>query len=105
MSDGYLDFYRNRRVLVTGGLGFIGSNLCRTLADLGAEVLCVDSLLPESVNSVLEIVVDGLDRTAIEQALRAGLAAACRPGVVEISAGNYGGKLGKHHFHLHQLLS
>ena len=65
----------------------------------------VDSQLPASVNSVLEIVVDGLDRAAIEQALRAGLAAACRPGVVEISAGNYGGKLGKHHFHLHQLLS
>ena len=65
----------------------------------------VDSQLPESVNSVLEIVVDGLDRAAIEQALRAGLAAACRPGVVEISAGNYGGKLGKHHFHLHQLLA
>ena len=54
-------------------------------------------------NSVLEIVVDGLDRSAIEQALRAGLDAACRPGVVEISAGNYGGKLGKHHFHLHAL--
>jgi UDP-glucose 4-epimerase len=34
-------------VLVTGGLGFIGSNLCRTLADLGAEVLAVDSLLPD----------------------------------------------------------
>jgi formylmethanofuran--tetrahydromethanopterin N-formyltransferase len=59
----------------------------------------------DGVNSVLEIVVDGLDRSAIEQALRAGLAAACRPGVVEITAGNYGGKLGKHHFHLHQLLS
>ena len=65
----------------------------------------VESQLPDRVNSVLEIVVDGLDRSAIEQALRAGLAAACRPGVVEISAGNYGGKLGKHHFHLHQLLS
>jgi formylmethanofuran--tetrahydromethanopterin N-formyltransferase len=65
----------------------------------------VETQLPSGVNSVLEIVVDGLDRTAIEQALRAGLAAACRPGVVEISAGNYGGKLGKHHFHLHQLLS
>src|SRR6185436_19799188 len=34
-------------VLVTGGLGFIGSNLCRCLADLGAEVLAVDSLLPD----------------------------------------------------------
>ena len=43
----YRDFYRNRKVLVTGGLGFIGSNLCRTLADLGAEVLAVDSLLPD----------------------------------------------------------
>jgi UDP-glucose 4-epimerase len=46
MSD-YRDFYRDRRVLVTGGLGFIGSNLCRTLADLGAQVLIVDSLLPD----------------------------------------------------------
>jgi UDP-glucose 4-epimerase len=41
------DFYRGRRVLVTGALGFIGSNLCRTLADLGAHVLAVDSLLPD----------------------------------------------------------
>ena len=46
MGD-HRDFYRGRRVLVTGGLGFIGSNLCRTLADLGAEVLAVDSLLPD----------------------------------------------------------
>ena len=65
----------------------------------------VDSQLPTAVNSVLEIVADGLDRPAIERALSAGLNAACRPGVVEISAGNYGGKLGKHHFHLHSLLS
>ena len=41
------EFYRGRRVLVTGALGFIGSNLCRTLADLGARVLAVDSLLPD----------------------------------------------------------
>jgi UDP-glucose 4-epimerase len=40
-------FYEGRRVLVTGGLGFIGSNLCRALADLGARVLAVDSLLPD----------------------------------------------------------
>jgi formylmethanofuran--tetrahydromethanopterin N-formyltransferase len=64
----------------------------------------VESQVPAGANSVLEIVVDGLDRPAIEQALRAGLDAACAPGVVEISAGNYGGKLGKHHFHLHELL-
>ncbi|MEP7310049.1 MAG: formylmethanofuran--tetrahydromethanopterin N-formyltransferase [Acidobacteriota bacterium] len=65
----------------------------------------VTSELPDSVNSVLEIVVDGLDRLAIENALRVGIEAACRPGVVEISAGNYGGKLGKHHFRLHELVS
>jgi UDP-glucose 4-epimerase len=41
------DYYRGRKVLVTGGLGFIGSNLCRRLADLGATVLAVDSLLPD----------------------------------------------------------
>src|SRR6478735_10291540 len=43
----YRDFYRGRKVLVTGALGFIGSNLCRSLADLGAQVLAVDSLLPD----------------------------------------------------------
>ena len=46
MSD-HRDFYAGRRVLVTGGLGFIGSNLCRTLADLDAQVTAVDSLLPD----------------------------------------------------------
>jgi UDP-glucose 4-epimerase len=46
VSD-HRDFYSGRRVLVTGGLGFIGSNLCRTLADLGAQVTAVDSLLPD----------------------------------------------------------
>jgi len=63
------------------------------------------SELPDGVNAVLEIVVDGLDRASIERALAAGIQAACRPGVVEITAGNYGGKLGKHHFHLHAVLS
>jgi formylmethanofuran--tetrahydromethanopterin N-formyltransferase len=64
----------------------------------------VTSELPDEVNSVLEIVVDGLGRPSIEDALRAGVDAACRPGVVAISAGNYGGKLGKHHFRLHDLM-
>ena len=64
----------------------------------------VTSELPEAVNSVLEIVIDGLDRGAVEEAMRVGLDAACLPGVVQISAGNYGGKLGKHHFKLHELL-
>jgi UDP-glucose 4-epimerase len=47
MTTGYLSFYRGRRVMVTGGLGFIGSNLVRHLVDAGADVLIVDSLGPE----------------------------------------------------------
>jgi formylmethanofuran--tetrahydromethanopterin N-formyltransferase len=60
--------------------------------------------LPEGVNSVLEIVLDGLDAPAIEAAMRAGIPAACRPGVRAITAGNYGGKLGPHHFHLRKIM-
>jgi formylmethanofuran--tetrahydromethanopterin N-formyltransferase len=65
----------------------------------------VESELPDGVNSVLEIVLDGLDQSAIQQAMRLGIDAACRPGVVAISAGNYGGKLGKHHFRLREILA
>jgi len=36
--------------------------------------------------------------------MRAGIDAACREGVVSISAGNYGGKLGPHHFHLRKIM-
>jgi UDP-glucose 4-epimerase len=47
MTPAYLEFYAGRRVMVTGGLGFIGSNLARQLVDLGADVLLVDSLIPD----------------------------------------------------------
>jgi UDP-glucose 4-epimerase len=42
----YRSFYKGRRVMITGGLGFIGSNLARHLVALGADVLIVDSLIP-----------------------------------------------------------
>jgi formylmethanofuran--tetrahydromethanopterin N-formyltransferase len=61
--------------------------------------------LPEGVNSVLEIVINGVDAPAIAGAMRAGIDAACREGVVAITAGNYGGKLGPHHFHLRKIMS
>jgi UDP-glucose 4-epimerase len=47
VTAGYQSFYRNRRVMVTGGMGFIGSNLARRLVEIGADVLIVDALDPE----------------------------------------------------------
>jgi formylmethanofuran--tetrahydromethanopterin N-formyltransferase len=64
----------------------------------------VASALPEGVHSVFEIVIDGLDVSAIEQATRAGVTAACIPGIRHISAGNYGGNLGKFKFYLRKIL-
>jgi UDP-glucose 4-epimerase len=43
----YRSFYRHRKVLITGGLGFIGSNLAHQLVELGARVLLVDSMIPD----------------------------------------------------------
>jgi formylmethanofuran--tetrahydromethanopterin N-formyltransferase len=64
----------------------------------------VKSQLPEGVNSVLEIVVDGLTLAAVQEATRAGVLAACIPGVKKITAGNYGGSLGQYQIHLHDVL-
>ncbi len=65
----------------------------------------VDTALPGGVNSVLEVVIDGLSEKAVRQAMRAGIEAACRPGIVGITAGNYGGKLGQFQIHLRELWS
>ena len=64
----------------------------------------VESVLPDDVGAVLEIVIDGLTPDAVTEAMRVGIRAACRPGIKGISAGNYGGKLGKYHFRLHEVL-
>jgi formylmethanofuran--tetrahydromethanopterin N-formyltransferase len=65
----------------------------------------VESALPEGVNSVLEIVIDGLDLAAVEEATRVGIRAACIPGIRRIAAGNYGGTLGQFKIYLHKVLS
>lgn len=62
------------------------------------------SALPDGVNAVLEVVLDGLNADAISAAMRAGIDAACRPGVRAITAGNYGGQLGPYHFHLRKIM-
>lgn len=46
MTD-YRDFYRGKKILITGGLGFIGSNLAHALVPLGARVTLLDALLPQ----------------------------------------------------------
>lgn len=64
----------------------------------------VTSKLEAGANAAYEIVIDGVDEAAIGAAMSAGMRTAAASGVVAISAGNYGGKLGKFHFHLRQLV-
>jgi formylmethanofuran--tetrahydromethanopterin N-formyltransferase len=68
----------------------------------------VRTALDPQVGSVLEIVIDGLTADAVAKAMRAGLKAIVklgpRRGALRVGAGNYGGKLGPHHFHLRDLL-
>ena len=75
---------------------------CPTLKGAGSSELDPD------IASVLEIVIDGLTAEAVGDAMRAGIAAVLKlgpeHGVLRIGAGNYGGKLGPHHYHLKELL-
>jgi len=72
---------------------------CTTLRDDG---VCT---LSEDVSSVFEIVINGVNKEAIQAAMKSGINAACRvPGVLKISAANYDGKLGIHQFPLHMLM-
>lgn len=67
------------------------------------------SELSPEVESVMEIVIDGLSKEDIDKAMRAGIQAACslgaENGIRRISAGNYGGKLGPFHFHLQEIMA
>ncbi|ADE13235.1 formylmethanofuran/tetrahydromethanopterin N-formyltransferase [Nitrosococcus halophilus Nc 4] len=65
--------------------------------------------LSAEIESVMEIVIDGLSEEDIQKAMRAGISAACslgaQNGISRISAGNYGGKLGPFHFHLQEIMA
>ena len=67
-----------------------------------------DSELPHTTEAVLEIVIDGLTADAIHEAMHAGIHAIAkggsRDGITHITAGNYGGNLGPHHFHLKEIV-
>jgi formylmethanofuran--tetrahydromethanopterin N-formyltransferase len=89
----------------------VGSRRSKTMIASTNDAFCptlravTTTALPDEVNSVLEIVINGVDAPAIAHAMRAGIDAACGEGVVAISAGNYGGKLGPHHFHLRKIMT
>ena len=63
----------------------------------------VKSALPDGATAVYEIVIDGLDRRP-SRTPRESASGRVRPGVLRISAGNYGGNLGPHHIHLKELI-
>lgn len=67
--------------------------------------IIVDSKVPEGVSSIYEIVINGLSLDNVKMAMAEGIKAAIKvPGVVRISAGNYGGKIGPMKIYLRDLL-
>ena len=64
-----------------------------------------DSLVPQGVRAIYEIVIDGTRYDVVKQAMHDGIHAACSVnGIVQIGAGNYGGKLGPHKFYLRDIV-
>lgn len=74
---------------------------CPTLRGIAPE-----TQVPPEAGSVLEIVIDGLDLAAVNEATRRGIIAAAESGdAIQISAGNYGGTLGQYQIKLHEVLN
>lgn len=101
-----------------GGVVRSGSKIGSKYSELPAsthQVYCptlkgiTDTQLTPEIESVLEIVVNGVNDSDVRIAMRAGIEAACavgaQQGVKRISACNYGGKLGQFHFHLREILA
>ena len=75
-----MDFYKDKKILITGGLGFLGSNLATSLVNLGAKVTLFDAMLPlyggnffnieEIKNKVKVIITDIRDKDRIEEAVK-----------------------------------
>jgi len=64
-----------------------------------------ESQVPKGVNSVYEIIINGLELEYVKEAMATGIKAAVKvPGIVRISAGNYGGKFGPIKVYLHEIL-
>jgi formylmethanofuran--tetrahydromethanopterin N-formyltransferase len=71
----------------------------------GLKKILPDSQVPDNVNSVYEIVINGLNSKVVKGAMAEGIRAAVKvPGIVKISAGNFGGKLGPFRAYLKEVL-
>jgi len=101
-----------------GGIVRSGSKVGSKYPALGAstnDAYCptlkgvTNSELSPEIESVMEIVIDGLSQEDIDKAIRVGMQAVCdlgsENGIKRISAGNYGGKLGPFHFHLQEIMA
>ena len=84
----------------SGLMASTNDELCPTLR---AQV--PDTKVPAGINSVFEIVIDGLTVEAVSEAMRVGLEAAARSGASQVTAGNYGGDLGPYHIALKDLVA
>ncbi len=90
----------------------VGSNKYKFMVATTNEKYCPtirdkveDTKVPAGVEAVYEIVIDGVDETAIKAAMKAGVEAAVKvPGLALISAGNFGGNLGPYQFRLYDIL-
>ncbi|KAA1258425.1 Formyltransferase/hydrolase complex subunit D [Rubripirellula obstinata] len=116
-----VDAMRNLPGMITpfpGGTARSGSKVGSKYAGMFAstnEAYCpvlrelVPTKLHAGENCAMEIVIDGLSAQPIAHAMKIGISAACQAagesGLLRVTAGNYGGKLGRHHFHLHEVMS
>ena len=100
---------RHRPLWLEGGLEIQGPDRLDQRCLLPDAQGAVNTELPLNVEAVMEIVIDGLSAPAVAAAMRAGVHAVAkggaREGITHITAGNYGGNLGPHHFHLKEIIA
>lgn len=105
---------------IPGALAPFPGGICRSPSKIGSryrslsastnDAFCptlrgqVDSQLTDEAQVAYEIVIDGLNEAIVAQAMRAAVVAACQPGIIKITAANYGGELGPYHFSLYEIL-
>lgn len=73
--------YKNSRILVTGGAGFIGSHICERLLDAGAEVACADNYFTGSRRNIAHLIANPMFEAVRHDATKAKVALNSEPKV------------------------